>query len=322
MKTKRLLLPLLCLCFLLPLSVIAQEIEIEALDNDLEQQPRASERIEELMVKRINEIMVSRITRAVFEEDPSGFFMLTLTTEGGSILPGFNEEFGITEEQVDHLKEVMSSLEPENIDEFQEMLEAMAAKIAGSPDYELTDEEDEALESMIKYALEAANISAAEALTEEQIQKMDGMMLALTGGLESPFFNERHMDAIDMTDEQKEQFKKIDEATKPGREKLIAAISEETLKMMESEQADFKGLLAVFSKFREYSVDLKQRRMAVLTPAQMAKAANLARLPKFLSPFNLLRQWVPGPNSWKPGDPLPKQYRQERKTRRGFPREE
>ena len=314
MKTKQLLF-LLCLCFLIPCSTIAQEIEVEPLDNDFEQQFRASER-------RISELIVSRITRAIFEEDPSGIFMLILATEGGSILPGFNEEFGITDEQREHLMEVMDSLAPENIDEFQEMCGAMVRKIYEDPHYEQTDEEAEALESIIKYALEAANMSAAEALTEEQMQKMDGMMLALTGGLESPLFNERHMDAIDMTDEQKEQFKKIDEETKPGREKLIAAISEETLKMRGSDKMDFKGLLATFSKFREYSVDLKQRRMAVLTPAQIAKAATLAKLPKFLSPFNLLRQWVPGPNSWKPGDPLPEGAVPVQPGRGNFPRGE
>jgi len=30
--------------------------------------------------------------------------------------------------------------------------------------------------------------------------------------------------------------------------------------------------------------------------------------------------WVPGPNSWQPGDPIPEAYRQERKTRGTFPR--
>jgi Ni/Co efflux regulator RcnB len=32
--------------------------------------------------------------------------------------------------------------------------------------------------------------------------------------------------------------------------------------------------------------------------------------------------WVPGPNSWRPGDPIPEQYRQERNKRGRFPRTE
>jgi uncharacterized protein (DUF1778 family) len=33
-------------------------------------------------------------------------------------------------------------------------------------------------------------------------------------------------------------------------------------------------------------------------------------------------EWTPGPNSWKPGDPIPESYRQERNTRSRFPRTE
>jgi Ni/Co efflux regulator RcnB len=37
--------------------------------------------------------------------------------------------------------------------------------------------------------------------------------------------------------------------------------------------------------------------------------------------------WQPGPNSWRPGDPIPEQYRQQREEQRtrqrpGFPRSE
>jgi Ni/Co efflux regulator RcnB len=32
--------------------------------------------------------------------------------------------------------------------------------------------------------------------------------------------------------------------------------------------------------------------------------------------------WVPGPGSWRPGDPLPESFRQERNTRGGVPRKE
>jgi Ni/Co efflux regulator RcnB len=34
-------------------------------------------------------------------------------------------------------------------------------------------------------------------------------------------------------------------------------------------------------------------------------------------------EWMPGPNSWRPGDPVPEQYRQQRNERQGhFPRSE
>ena len=302
MNPKHLFITVSCLLLLATIG-LAQEFEVEPPENDSE--------------RALNAIMVSRITQAVFEEDPSGFFMLVLAKEGGSILPGFNEEFGITNEQIERLEEVWQSLEPvEYRDPFMEVVN----KFGEDANYILTNEDDEVIMSVFRYAMEAANISAAEALTDEQIQKMDGMMLALTGGLESPFFNERHMAAIDMTDAQREQFKQIDAETKPGRDKLIAAISEETLKMMDTGTMDFRSLLGTFAQFREYQTELRDRRRAVLTPAQIARAASLSRLPRFLSPFNLLQQWVPGPGSWRPGDAIPVQIQEPRRSR--FPRGE
>jgi hypothetical protein len=32
--------------------------------------------------------------------------------------------------------------------------------------------------------------------------------------------------------------------------------------------------------------------------------------------------WVPGPDSWRPGMPMPVEFKEERKTRQGFPRSE
>jgi hypothetical protein len=149
---------------------------------------------------------------------------------------------------------------------------------------------------------------------------MDGMMLALTGGLESPFFNERHMDAIDMTDAQRAQFQAIDEALKPERDVMIAALSKEVIRMTESGDISFNGLVAAFSQFRGFSRELRQRRMGVLTTAQIAQVRQLSRLPQFLSIRNLLPQWMPGPGSWQPGDPIPAGYLQRRQERGRFPR--
>jgi hypothetical protein len=151
---------------------------------------------------------------------------------------------------------------------------------------------------------------------------MDGMMLAMTGGLESPFFNERHMAALDMTDEQKEKFLKINEETKSEREKMISEISAEVEKMYSVDDIKFTNkFAAAMMKCREYQKMLKKRRMEVLTDAQIAKAAKLAKAPKFMSVSNLLPTWVPGANSWKPGDPLPEETVPE-PVRRKFPREE
>ena len=233
--------------------------------------------------------------------------MYLLAQEGNlPLFPGAKKEFGFTDEQIKRFDEYMRAAEPEDFRDFDAMMDGVKEKVAADPNYVLTEKEDVAIASMAGYIFTETNKAAVVAeFTDEQFQKADGMMLAMTGGLESPFFNDRHMTALDMTDEQKEKFKKINEETKPEREKLIAGISIEVEKMVSTNTLNTKELLAVIAKFRELQKTLKKRRMEVLTEAQIAKAAKLAKAPKFMSVSNLLPKWQPNENSWKPGDPVP-----------------
>jgi hypothetical protein len=289
---------LAALFLLLPLFAIAQEIDPVEIPEDWERREQTQTRL-----------IINPAIRASFETDPSGFFLMLLAAppdRGATYLPGFKEEFGISEEQVERLYELIEAAEPENLGEIEEeILDPMLEKVLKDANYVPNEEEDAALDLLCKSVLEACNSVTTEACTAEQIQKMDGMILALTGGLESPFFNERHMAALDMTAEQKEKFKAINEATKPGREKMIAALSAEVEKMVVDEKFSFKGLIAALAEFKDFSRDLKNRRSEVLTPAQIAKVKTLTKLPKFLSLTNLLPKWAPSADSWKPGDPLP-----------------
>jgi Ni/Co efflux regulator RcnB len=70
----------------------------------------------------------------------------------------------------------------------------------------------------------------------------------------------------------------------------------------------------------------------VLTDAQWTRLQNLIDNPPHYIKEYLKQQkkyrdeaekqevLVPGPDSWQPGDPIPEEYRQERNTRRNFPR--
>jgi Ni/Co efflux regulator RcnB len=175
----------------------------------------------------------------------------------------------------------------------------------------------------VTVAFDIATKAMTETLTAEQIQKIDGMMLALTGGLESPFLNERHMDALDMTDEQKAQFKAINEKMKEGRDRMIDEHVTKAGESLKSGKFEYTKVTAMLAAFKNYSRELKRLRSDVLTDAQIAKMRSLARMPRSLSVFNnLMPQWEPGPNSWKPGDGAPEQYREERSRGRGFPRAE
>jgi Spy/CpxP family protein refolding chaperone len=275
------------LFLLLSLFAVAQELDVK----------KTVERPEWALQK----IFIDRTIRATLESDPSGMIMLFCAG-----MSDFQEEFGITKEQIERMQELMQAAKPINFDEIGEkVFDPMLRKVVRDANYVPNEEEEAAIAGLIKTLFDAANTTMAEAFTDEQIQKMDGMLLAVMSGLESPFFNERHMAALDMTDEQKEKFRKINEDTKPGREKMIAGIVTEIEKMLKDGKISYNGLTAVLAKFKDFSRDLKQRRSEVLTPAQIAKVRTLSKLPKSLSVFNLLLQWMPGANSWKPGDPLP-----------------
>jgi hypothetical protein len=218
----------------------------------------------------------------------------------------FQEEFGISKEQIKRMQELMEAARPMNFNEIGEkVFDPMLRKVLRDANYVPNEEEEATIAGLIKGIFEAANTTMTDTFTDEQIQKMDGMILAVMSGLESPFFNERHMAALDMTDEQKEKFRKISEDTKPGREKMVAEIVTEMEKMLKDGKISYNGLIAVLAEFKDFSRDLKQRRSEVLTPAQIAKVRTLSKMPKSLSLTNLLPQWMPGADSWKPGDPLP-----------------
>jgi len=83
----------------------------------------------------------------------------------------------------------------------------------------------------------------------------------------------------------------------------------------------------------KFTTLLQTRLMNVLTDEQLLKMQEiLDDTPKFakrmIASFKMIRMaaqlsptYVPGPDSWRPGDPLPKQFMEERKVRR-FPQSE
>ena len=308
MKTKRLLLALLCLTVLMPLSAVAQNnnFSLPLLGEPF--QTRA-------------EILTGPILKTLFEEgDRSGFFMFYLTEM--PMFPDFKEEFGITGEQIQQFR--LSTHAIARSEEFGAIFGELARKLQNDPDYILTEDENARLESAYRYAMAISNIKAAEAFTDEQMQMIGGMMLALTGGLQSPFFSEKHMDALDMTDEQREKFKTIYEETKPDRDRMIAQFDSSMQNMIKTGRISIQDFLAAMATFRNSGRHLGQRRMEVLTSEQIARATELSKLPRSMtfSIFNQLPGWVPGADSWRPDMPIPEVYQQERTTRGNFPRPE
>jgi Spy/CpxP family protein refolding chaperone len=270
-------------------------------------------------------IIVPSTLRAMFDGGDRSGALITLLTEM-PVFPVFKEEFGITPEQRSQFNNAVNKPElmPEELRALVEKPMKYIANIDEYLDYVLTEEEEAELDMAYNAGFEYMNMRAAETYTEEQMQRLNNVVFGITGGLQSPFLNERHMDTLEMTDEQKEQFKKINEETKPERDKMVASFDADLQKMIKTGKMSVNDFFRAMSKFQTLGSTLKKRRSEVLTSSQLAKAREMARLPKSMtfSVFDVLPKWQPGPNSWKPGDPLPEGIVPPAPRRGNFPRTE
>ncbi len=265
-------------------------------------------------------IMMGPVFRTMFDGDRSGVMLLGLAMN--PMFAGFKEEFGVTEEQIKQIQDSMRNLQkPEN---FESSFKDFEKKIEENLDYAPTEEEDAMLDALFNEVFDKVNEATLNVFTPEQLDKMQGMMFVMMGGLESPFLDEKSMNVLNLTDEQKEKLEAIRKDTKDDRNKMLDEFAGEMRKFFKKGKIDLKELEAFGEKFKKYSEDLKKRRMDVLTETQLVKAADLmSKPPKFLTAtaMKMLPDWMPGVNSWKPGDGAPDK-KLERKSRRAFPKKD
>ena len=107
-----------------------------------------------------------------------------------------------------------------------------------------------------------------------------------------------------------------------------------TKKLMENDPEYKKIYEEINSKGKAFATELKIKMFDVLTDEQWERMLNLIdnppehakiirnRLKELSGESEKAEAWQPGPNSWRPGDPIPIQYRQERNERGRFPRGE
>ncbi len=168
-------------------------------------------------------------------------------------------------------------------------------------------------------------------LSEQQRQQLNGIKKEL-----EPEFERNMDDIMDV------QFRALDKAydilDKEGgeikspqdfQEKLVAAH-----KRVQEENPEFKDIEKnIVEKGRAFSEKLKYKMFDVLTDEQMERMGQLIDNPpdyvkKMLAKMKERRgasggsggdgAWQPGLDSWKPGDPIPEEYKKQRKERR-FP---
>jgi len=196
-----------------------------------------------------------------------------------------------------------------------------------------------------------------DTLTPELKQKIGEAQLASMGEL--PVLSPSMFEPLNLTDAQKQQMEKIKKELEPEFEKnlenfangqaiLIGKILDERNKQrgngnpQEEMEAIQKKLMAedpeckkiseeIQSQNKRFATQFKTKLFDVLTDEQWNRLIQLIdNPPEYAKAFRkkLKEQmgeaekpgvWVPGPNSWRPGDPIPEGYRQQRSEGR-FPR--
>jgi Spy/CpxP family protein refolding chaperone len=218
------------------------------------------------------------------------------------------------------------------------------------------DVDEETMQDLARKTMSAVDDAFNEMLAPEQWQKINESQLANMS--EMPFPSPGMFEALNLTDDQRQQMAEIKKELEPEFESvlkdyvvgLFGLHDYESLEDWEKDKEIRKQKQSeVLSQAQAFSTKFKIKMFDVLTDEQWTRLQKLIDNPpehakifrkklKELSgeDENITKKdsekkdegkkpemYIPGPNSWKPGDAIPEQYRQERNERQGhFPRTE
>jgi hypothetical protein len=221
--------------------------------------------------------------------------------------PEFREYTGITLEQVRKMRLAAWDLVDFPPDELVDIFVQAALTEDAEELKALAKERD----SLTIEMFQKANETLLAVLSPEQIQKLWELQWqmpsssAFIGGEEITIGLGRY-NAFDLSEEQKKRIEVL------KKEFLAAAPELDKLRGNARNQKLIELVKATRTKLKE-----------TLTDAQRAKLERLlTEKPKFLTapPAPKKEEWMPGPNSWKPGDPLPEGVLPPPPPRGKFPR--
>ena len=197
------------------------------------------------------------------------------------------------------------------------------------------------------------NEAVENLLTAEQKRKIQEFQLATMEKMS--FVSSGMFEALDLTENQKQEMEKIKKELEPEFERILEnfvngqQVSSNKIFDEREKQGDYdkdtttihEKLLAEDPEYKRiheerqfqgklFAIQLKIKMFDVLTDEQWDRLqelidnppeyykAFLQRVQKPSGESETTKPWQPGPDSWKPGDGIPEQYRQERNERR-FP---
>ena len=169
-------------------------------------------------------------------------------------------------------------------------------------------------------------------LTDDQKQEMEEIKSELESDFEM-FLEDFVNDQLFLVNRVYDELEKLGVKDVDGMMKALPAA-----RKILADDPDFKKVLnEAETKSKQFATQFKTRMFDVLNDEQWTRLQKLiADPPEHVRAFrnkfqkrkegedesNKSKEWQPGPGSWRPGDPIPEQYRQERNEGRRFPRTE
>ena len=329
MKTKRLLLVLSCL-LLLTGTGYAQPAnpQGDVVPAQMRLSPEAEQRLEMNVRYRL---------RAYWDGRRTNFFTLGLLQDAD-----LRAAWNVSDEQFEYIQN------PNNLGQM----------LSNHPEYRviMADRGGGTGERLNALLMEVWSDAIDEALTPEQRQRVGESQLAMMGN--RPIVSPSLFEVLNLTDAQREQMEAIKRELEPEFERHLddyvrdqiflqnklhverekqgfvfneAPETRERLRAISAQVSESPEFRRVSEEMRSrnsaFSTQFQTRMLDVLTDEQWERLQYLVDNPPHLAHRRVLEQprresdvWVPGADSWRPGMPIPEEYRQQRNLDRRFPR--
>ena len=293
-----------------------------------------------VIAQEIDEATATR-RKALMKIMPLSFGMTVQMTADGKTLnsmfiengdePDFQQFIGTTDEQYQEFSDYMLANKEIVRGQSQPLMEQIAAENDPGKIAELAA----TFQANVMALVDNAEAKAAEILTPEQVLKIRELELHKNKLLQEegfPIYNFEAYTALNLTEEQTKQLHETRDGFHKEQADLIARYSKampkpgENLDKQAMEQR-MKQIQAVAEEGKKLTARIVAKTQSILTRDQMAKLdAMLKTTPECFTNM-LKRQGTPPPKidekkyadwqkAWKPGDPIPKDYRQHEKARR------
>lgn len=282
-------------------------------------------------------VIMEPAIKGFFEKPRTGMLGLSFAMNP-MFKKGFETEIGFTDEQLDSIQyrvkerfgDASTQEELENFGNLMQQIDERAKEIIennGSiDDFVLSEEEAAILRNGFNFSYDKMSEVAQDVFTPEQMAKVAELEFAVFGGVGSPFLNIESMEILDLSEEQKKEIEEFQKEIESEKSELLDGITELTHKIVKTGKFNLQDGKNFEEKNKALAQKIGDRLREILTEEQLKKAEQIvknqnAMVQKMLGGLGAGASWVPGANSWMPGQAIPdslKSKEPQRKPR--FPR--